>query len=390
MRNKWTLEKFLEKAKLVHGNKYDYSLVNFNKIHDKIDIICPIHGIFKQSAFNHIAGQGCVKCYNDRRGNTIRFTTAQFIEKANITHDNKYDYSKVKYVNTETKVCIICPIHGEFWQTPHDHLDKHGCPMCGKETKAFKKRKDIDSFIKEANLIHNYKYDYSLIKEINNRHNDRIQIICPEHGVFEQRAAVHLKGHGCQKCGGYIPWTKDGFCEKANSVHNNKYDYSKIDYKGVETKVCIICPIHGEFWQTPHTHLNGSGCPHCKTSKGESCILSILQKYRIQYDYQYKIHNDKKSFVIDFCIKNNEKLYFIEYNGKQHYEPIEFFGGEEAFALQTKRDYDVRAYCLNNNIELLEISYELPFEEIEKTLIEHFNKWKISYFLEEMMEKSNL
>lgn len=84
-------------------------------------------------------------------------------------------------------------------------MDKHGCPICGKETKAFKKRKDVDSFIKEANLIHNYKYDYSLIKEINNRHNDRVQIICPEHGVFEQRAAVHLKGHGCQKCGGYIP-----------------------------------------------------------------------------------------------------------------------------------------------------------------------------------------
>ena len=102
--------------------------------------------------------------------------------------------------------------------------------------------------------------------------------------------------------------------------------------------------------------------------------MSILQKYRIQYDYQYKIHNGKKFFVIDFCIKNNEKLHFIEYNGKQHYEPIEFFGGEEAFALQTNRDYAVRDYCLNNNIELLEISYELPFEEVEKTLIEHFNK----------------
>lgn len=89
-------------------------MVNFNKIHDKIDIICPIHGVFKQSAFNHIAGQGCVKCYNDRRGNTIRSTITQFVEKANTVYNSKYDYSKVKYINRETKVCITCPNHGEF------------------------------------------------------------------------------------------------------------------------------------------------------------------------------------------------------------------------------------------------------------------------------------
>lgn len=125
-----------------------------------------------------------------------RLTTKEFIQKAIEIHGNKYDYSKVEYKNNKTKVCIICPKHGEFWQIPNSHLNGSKCPKCS--------------------------------------------------GKFLD---------------------KEYFIEKANKIHNNKYDYSKLVYLGNKTKVEIICSIHGSFWQTPNDHLDHCGCPECRKSK---------------------------------------------------------------------------------------------------------------------------
>ena len=99
-----------------------------------------------------------------------------------------------------------------------------------------------------------------------------------------------------------------------------------------------------------------------------------MNKYNISFIPQYCLPLQNHNYLIDFVIEFENKQFFIEYNGLQHYKPIEFFGGNKSFLRQCKRDYEVQEYCKLNNIELLEISYELPFEEIEKTLIEHFNK----------------
>lgn len=189
-------------------------------------------------------------------------TTQQFIEEATLKHNGFYDYSKVIYVNNETKVIIICPIHREFEQTPHNHLHGYGCKSCRDD----KHRKTTEQFIEEATLRHNGFYDYSKSKY--ERNHKSITITCPVHGDFEQKSITHLRGHGCKSCDvDNRRKTTEQFIEDANKVHNNLYDYSKVDYKNKRTKVTIICFKHGEFKQEPNHHvLKGNGCPNCISS----------------------------------------------------------------------------------------------------------------------------
>lgn len=127
------------------------------------------------------------------------------------------------------------------------------------------KRKSNDEFIREAQSIHHNKYDYSKVEYTNNK--TKVCIVCTEHGEFSQTPSDHLNGKGCPQCAGNVRCDKDTFIEKAKRIHNDRYDYSKVEYVNAHTKVCIICPEHGEFWQIPNNHLNGNGCPLCKNRK---------------------------------------------------------------------------------------------------------------------------
>ena len=128
---KLTQDEFIRRAREVHGDKYDYSKIVYASSNKKVKIVCPTHGVFWQRAGDHLRGSGCQKCYEDRRGDSKRLDNVEFLKRAKDIHGNKYDYSNVKYVNSKTKVCIICPEHGEFWQTPHEHgLRGGGCPLC--------------------------------------------------------------------------------------------------------------------------------------------------------------------------------------------------------------------------------------------------------------------
>ena len=206
-----------------------------------------------------------------------RSTTKEFIEKARKIHGDKYDYSKVNYTKNNVKVCIICPEHGEFWQRPDKHLAGHGCPNCCKTGI----KSNTDDFIKKSREIHGDKYDYSKVEYINNR--TKVCIICPEHGEFWQTPNSHLNGNGCFECS-YIERGKDKrltteeFIEKAKKIHGDKYDYSKTVYSTWFEKVCMICPKHGEVWQTPASHLHGFGCPKCHQSLMERYIPLIRQQ----------------------------------------------------------------------------------------------------------------
>lgn len=129
-----------------------------------------------------------------------KLTQDEFIEKAREVHGDKYDYSKVEYINNKTKVCIICPEHGEFLQTPNAHMKKHGCPKCATYIRnPNPQRVGVEKFKERANIIHGNKYNYSLVNFINT--TERIDIICPHHGVFNQVAHEHLRGRGCPQCG---------------------------------------------------------------------------------------------------------------------------------------------------------------------------------------------
>ena len=146
---KLTTKSFIKKAIKVHGKKYDYSKVKYVNAKSKVTIICPKHGEFEQDASSHLQGHGCIKCWFEEMSKSRSFTTKDFIKKAIEVHGKKYDYSKVKYVNAQTNVCIICPIHGEFEQSPSKHLLGQGCPQCNRPV----------YFLKENKLKYLKKYD---------------------------------------------------------------------------------------------------------------------------------------------------------------------------------------------------------------------------------------
>ena len=139
------------------------------------------------------------------------------------------------------------------------------------------KRKSNDEFIREAQSIHHNKYDYSKVEYANNK--TKVCVICPEHGEFWQTPSDHLNGKGCPQCAGNIRCDKDAFIEKAKHMHNDRYDYSKVEYVNAHTKVCIICSEHGEFWQTPNNHLNGNGCPLCKNRKIGDVLRDTVEDF---------------------------------------------------------------------------------------------------------------
>ena len=153
-------------------------------------------------------------------------------------------------------------------------------------------------------------------------------------------------------------------------MHGDKYNYDNVEYVHGGTKVKIICPSHGTFFQTPNSHLQGAGCPHCLTSYGEKKVLEYLNKYNVQYVRQYEITNSNlfcknKKLFVDFFIPTSNTI--IEYNGQQHYEAIDYFGGKERFERQKERDNAVRMYCKEHKIRLIEIPYT-EYKNIETIL----------------------
>ena len=139
------------------------------------------------------------------------------------------------------------------------------------------KKKSNNEFIREVQLIHHNRYDYSKLEYVNNK--TKVCIICPDHGEFWQIPSDHLNGKGCPQCAGNVRYNKDTFVEKAKIIHNDRYDYSKVQYVNAHTKVCIICPEHGEFWQTPNNHLNGNGCPLCKNRKIGNVLRDTVEDF---------------------------------------------------------------------------------------------------------------
>ncbi len=298
-----------------------------------------------------------------------RLTLEKFLEKAKRVHGDEYDYSLVEYKNNSTKVKIICKEHGVFEQKPNTHVDsKNGCPVCRYIKSAKSNGDDIDSFLEKARKLHGDKYDYSLVEYVKSQ--VKIKIICPVHGVFEQRPQDHLRFE-CNKCAYEKDTerkkgtTKD-FIIKANKVHEDKYDYSLVEYVNSKTNVKIICPIHGIFEQRPSDHIRGVGCPTCgKESRGEREIRELLIENGIKFKPQ-KTFSDcvyKNKLRFDFYLIDYDIL--IEFDGKQHFEPIKEWGGEKSFFETKKRDEIKNDYCLKNNKKLYRISYE---EDIEKKL----------------------
>lgn len=388
MRKRLTVEEFITRAKQVHGDKFDYSeVIEYKNNHTKVCIICPKHGKFWQSYQSHVdLRYGCPKCRNEKLADERRKPLNSFIEQAKQQHNGKYDYSQVHYVNNRTKVKIKCPKHGVFEQCPDHHLQGKGCPKCGKEERGNSKRKLVGKFIEQASAKHSIDYDYSQVQYVNNR--TPVKIICPYHGSFMQSPYSHLSGRGCPICGKVKQVQKQtlsskSFVDKANQVHSHKYDYSKVSYVNRKVPVEIECPKHGVFIQSPSKHLNGQGCPKC-TLKSQTKIYKILCDAFPNEDILFEVGQQ----IVKWIENQRLDIYFpkyniaVEYDGEQHFMPIEHFGGLIRLTQQKQEDILKEYKCAQNNCILYRLKYNYAESDLNaliqsiKINIENYEKEK--------------
>jgi hypothetical protein len=254
---------FIEKSIKIHGDKFDYSKVEYNGSHTKVCIICPEHGEFYQLPSNHLSGKECFKCSYKKRGEKKAQGKELFIEKSIKTHGDKYDYSKVEYVNSKTKVCIICNKTDEITGEKHNEFWQTPYSHLSGTTCP----KCTGHFMNQEIFIKRanviHKNKYNYSKVDYKASIEKVCIICPEHGEFLQTPTSHLSGQSCPKCSGVYRYNTNEWIEKTKKVHGERYNYSKVVYVNNSTKICIICKEHGEFWQTPANHILGKNCPKC-------------------------------------------------------------------------------------------------------------------------------
>ena len=299
----------------------------------------------------------------------MRNTTEEFVEKAKQIYP-EYDYSKVNYINLRTPIIIGCPKHGSFNQYPSKIYQKHGCPKCGRELSSKKRAKSTEQFVEEMKLLHP-EYDYT--KTLYSDGATQVTVTCPIHGDFQNTPYRLLYGHGCQKCGIKLRSDKlrkspEQFKKEVAQIFP-KYGLDKIHYINSYTKVIITCPKHGDFLSKPNSLLEGMGCPICNESKGEREIRYFLENHNIIYKPQYKFKN-LGNLSYDFYLPGLNIL--IEYNGKQHYQIVDFFYNHKNnstynFQHQLERDQRKKEYAEKNGYKLLIIPYT-DFNNIESIL----------------------
>jgi len=278
-----TTEEFIRECIKIHGDKYDYSKVQYNKASENVIIICKEHGEFLQTPSNHLTGKLCCPiCLKLLKGKWNSSNTNEFIEKANKIHGDTYDYSNVIYINAVDYINILCKIHGIFMISPNSHLNGSGCNKCGITKRAIAQSFTTEEFIQKSNEIHGDTYDYSKVEYINN--HTLVSIICKEHGMFEQTPQGHLSGRNCIKCSNMYCPSSEEWILKANYIHGEIYDYSKVEYVNAHKPITIICKKHGEFKQSPNVHLRPTGCNRCSGYKKHSKVqiqwLNFIQSYK--------------------------------------------------------------------------------------------------------------
>lgn len=303
---KLTTEEFIARAKAKHGEKYDYTLVNYFTNTTKVKIICRVHGTFEQSPASHIKNGGCKLCGSERsalkRKGKNSITTEEFITRAKKVHGVTFDYSKSNYLGAYKKLEIVCSIHGSFWQSPQAHIYwGYGCEKCSAKKKGkWGQGMSTEEFIKSVKL----KY-------------------------------------------------------------GDRYDYSKTVYTGLTTKdkITIACKEHGEFSQLTLNHYySGAGCPKCKRSIGETIVADYLKELEVNFieEHSFPDCKHKRKLFFDFYLPDYNMC--IEFDGAQHTNPKTHMNGKaiegKDFKTMQLRDRIKNEYCVKNKIKLIRISHK--------------------------------
>lgn len=291
----YTTPGFIERARKIHGDKYDYSQVVYKNSGTKVKLVCKIHGEFEQVANKHMCGQGCRSCGYKKNSNTKCIPFEEFEKRSREKHGDKFQYDKESYTRISAKVKIICPNHGEFVIEARSHYEKgEGCKQCNTELQIKNNTSTTEEFIERSIKIHGDRYDYSKVNYV--KVHIPVEIICKVHGEFLQKPMCHLCAQGCRKCG--IKRNTDRqrktvtqFIEEAKRVHGDMYDYSHVDYQASNKPVIITCKIHGDFQRKPTDHLgkDKSGCQKCRPIYHSKISIDWLNymKFRDQADIQH-------------------------------------------------------------------------------------------------------
>lgn len=365
-----TIEEFRQKVKENFNDKIAVIDTDYKGYNQPMLFKCLKHGEFITTPRLLLGSKhGCKECANDAFKKSKQITEEVFLERCYNKFNGKFNYGEGKFIDyNKMPMKIICPIHGETWQIPKFHLQsKKGCQMCAGFKNGVvtnKKIKTTQEFIEEAESVYQIEDDFSKVNY--QGAHEKITIICPKHGDFEVTASNYLRGNrGCKECAIEAKREKQSkpyelFVEEVKKVHGNKYDYSKVEYVNCSTKVCIICPIHGEFWQTPSDHMSGAGCPICMESHLERRIRQFLEDNNIVYNYEqvFEWLTYKRKLSLDFYLP--ELNIAIECQGIQHFEPTNFFGSLKTkdeqntkFEEIIQRDKLKKELCESHNIKLL-------------------------------------
>ena len=302
-----------------------------------------------------------------------KLTVEEFIKRGEAKFP-QYDFSKANYINSKTKVCIICPKHGEFWIRPNDLISGIGCPICGGTNKTTK-----SDYIKKANYVHNnfFNYEKCNFKTV----NDKIIVTCPLHGDFTIKANNHLAGQGCPVCAKkkikhnicLLPkrnastkrLTTEEFVEKAKKIHGEKYSYENTVYIKSNQKVNVTCPLHGNFLVTPNHLLSGRGCPQC----GKNYQLTteeFVEKAK-------KIHGEKYSYENAEYKTTHERLIITcLIHGNFLQSPANHLTGKGCPLCQESRLEEKMALLLTKENILFERQRSFPWLKNKKSLLLDF------------------
>ena len=331
-------ETIIERFRKVHGNRYDYSLVEYKNMTDKVRIICPIHGIFEQTPSNHLKGQNCPKCSH----RNSKYSKEEIIDRLKRIYGNDIDYNKhISYDGNEKDMTLYCVRHGYFTKNARLVLQGHGCLKCSINKRRKSKTCEKEKFILKAREIHGNKYIYDDVEYTHSR--TKVTIICPIHGKFEQTPNSHLNGSGCPKCasdnrGHNQKIKEEELIRRFNEKHSGKYTYGNLKYNNIYDNIEICCPVHGKYHQMIKLHMSGYGCPKCNQSHSEKEIERILKENNLNYIYQYRC-NELRYKSLDFYLPEYNTA--IECQGIQHFRPTNF--GKD---MDINKTYD---YIINND-----------------------------------------
>ena len=408
---KITREGFLEKFRVLYGDKYDYTLANLDQRKEKIIVYCKIHQhYFCVNIFEHTQGVGCTKC-----SNKYKMTTLEAMENCYQKCGDIYLYDKFKFTTLNSDVVLGCIKHKIYFSVKYKNITymkniRSRCPKCVKELEELeryikslskldevisniesnekemierivleelkkqekaqqiidKNKKLKESFVLKAIEVHNNFYDYSLVEYKDSR--TAVIIVCPIHGNFKQKPGQHLAKCGCYQCGLDKIKTRfnktdfDEFVTKANEVHLNRYEYDKTTFIRYSDKTKIYCKkCKKHFEQTPSVHIRGVGCPNCKMSKGELKVEKILISSGIEYMKQYKNDTCKRQNYLpfDFAILDNSNVVgLIEYNGKQHSQVSNFSTSIEKNIMSPKNQIN-GSFLFVSVIMLIVLHYQI-------------------------------